>query len=160
MKSDKIHWRCSFVNKALWYILSFLLIVFWVLHAGQLRKAVVGNIDSVWELKLLDLSQLLISPLKLGKANKVGASTIFHRVRSGSCALFKTTLKFCRSKRRTSGQEEENGFLFLTGKKLAIWILWLCSFMLMLENRQAFFCAEKRKMKVLTGYPQNILATT
>ena len=41
----------------------------------------------------MDLPQLLIFPLKLAKANKVGRSTIFHGVKSDSYALFKTTMK-------------------------------------------------------------------
>lgn len=39
----------------------------------------------------MDLSQLLIFPLKLGKTNKVGGSTIFHGVINDSYALFKIT---------------------------------------------------------------------
>ena len=61
--------------------------------AAQLRKAVVGCIDSVEEPKLLDLSQLLIFPLKRGKANKVSGNIVFHGVKSDSFALFRTIVK-------------------------------------------------------------------
>lgn len=85
--------RDLLVSKALRHIFSALRTTLWGANAGQLKKATVGYIDSVEKPKLLDLSELLTLPLKQGKANNVSGSTIFHGVKSDSCALFKTIVK-------------------------------------------------------------------
>ena len=64
-------------------------------NAGQLRKAVVGYINSLEELRLLALSQLFTFPLKVSKANKV---SILWSPRD-SYVLLKITVKMLQFKR-------------------------------------------------------------
>lgn len=88
--------------------------------AGQLRKAAVGYIDSSQKLRLLDLSQSLIFPLKLGKANKVGRSTRFHGVKSDSYTLLETTGKMSLAKRTAPLAKLENVYFFSEWQEMNI----------------------------------------
>lgn len=89
-------------------------------NTGQRRKAAVRYIDSVEEPKLLDLAELLIFPLKLGKASKVSGSTTFHGVKSDSYAPFKTTVKMLWVKRTTPLVELEKAHFFSEWQEINI----------------------------------------
>ena len=73
------------------------------------------------EPRLLDLAQLLIFPLKLAKANKVGRSTIFHGVKSDSYALFQTTMKMSSVKRTGPLAKLEKAYFFSEWQEMSTW---------------------------------------
>lgn len=62
-------------------------------NTGQLRKAAAIYIDSVEEKNYWISLQLLIFPLKLGRADKVIGSIIIHEVKIDSYTIFLKTPK-------------------------------------------------------------------
>lgn len=118
--------KCLLVSKALrhTHIFSTLLTVLekWILVNGG--KQLSDILDSVEEPKLLDLSELLIFPLKLGKGSKVSGNILFHGVKSDSYALFKTTMKILWVRRTTPLVKLEKAHLFSEWQEINI----LCTY--------------------------------